>query len=205
MKCATARTCSDIENRRSALRNAARNRSKQKEAPPPSPRQSPSMNYNNFSCRVVIPRSPAVARPEVSPKPPAKKMRRVSRPRLTAVVSTIAMGLVMFAGSVCSSEAAGLRPAELRTVPAPQTFPFKEVAWLPVSDESSGEAPDAPAFSTRLETLTAQVSNLTATSIRAANPAGAMGLSLMTKVLLCGGLGVAVAQMRLLFRADLRC
>jgi hypothetical protein len=162
------------------------------------------MNYNNFSCRVVIPRSPAVARPEAPPKNPAKKIRRASRPRLAAI-STMTLMFGMFASFLSSAEAAGLHPAELRIVPASQTVPFKEVAVQPDIDEYASASPDAVDFSTRLESLTNQITNLTAHSLRAAKPAGPMGLSMITKLLLCCGFGVAVAQMRLLFRRDLHC
>ncbi len=163
------------------------------------------MNYNNFSCRVVIPRSPAVARPEVPPKTPAKKIRRASRPRLAAAISTMALMLGMFISSRSSAEAAGLHPVELRIVPASQTVPFKEVAEQPTIDEYASASPDTVDFYTRLVSLTSQVTNLTANSLRAAQPAGTMGLSVITKLLLCCGVGVAAAQIRILFRSDVRC
>jgi len=194
-----------MKNDYSLRRNAACIRSKRKEAPTRHARQSPSMNYNNFSCRVVIPRSPVAPRPEVPRKNPPKKIRRASRPRLATSISVIAMLLGMFASSIDCAKAAGLHPAELRIVADSQTVPFKQVAEQPAIDEYASASPGTADFSMRLESLTNQVADLTAHSLRAAKPAGPMGLSMITKLLLCCGLGVAVAQMRLLFRADLRC
>jgi hypothetical protein len=166
------------------------------------------MNYNNFSCRLVAPRSPAVVRSGMPPKSEPKKERKppVSR-RLASAASVAAVMLGLFFTAASSASARPLdldQPTTLRLVPAAQTVAFTGATGhlsLDIPVESPAAESD---LASQLEAFSAQVSALTSQPFPSVRPA-AMHLSALTGVLLCAGLGVSIVRATLLFHPDLTC
>ena len=90
-------------------RKATPSESNPEEADQPGTRQRARMNYNNFSCRVVIPRSPVAVRPVEEPKPATKKSRKLPRLRLAPtgpLVIWMVLAVVLGPMEVCAVERA---------------------------------------------------------------------------------------------------
>lgn len=172
-------------------------------------RQVVLMNYNNFSCRLIAPRSPAVVRSAEPRKVESKKERKPSvRRRLAsaASVAAIVIGCSLSTVSVATAGPLNLEPSGLRWVPAAETVAFTGSNTGHLSLDLPVELPaEENDLASQLEAFSAQVSALTAKPFPSVRPAAAMQLSALTGVLLCAGLGVAIVRAGLLFRADLAC
>jgi hypothetical protein len=168
-------------------------------------RQHPRMNYNNVSCRLIVPRV-SVAIPSAIPrKSPPKKARKVERPRLLAVVSAVTLMLGSMAGTAFSAETTDHPPGRLCLVPALDTVAFGGFTGRLTFDASVEEESEENDLTARLDALTAQVHALTAKSMQSVGTENSRRLSTLTGVLLCAGLGVAIFRAGSLLRTDLFC
>jgi hypothetical protein len=152
------------------------------------------MNYSNFVSRVSIPRPAPTASDKKDSRPARRKSRKSSRRRVAAVVASVLLAAGVLGGS-CRAEPA----AQPRIVPAAGTVVFAEGPDRPLLIERPEDEPvvfDHPLLD-HFQSVAAEV--------QAAAPVPRRGASLVTLILLGGGLVVAFSRLRLFFRGDLSC
>jgi hypothetical protein len=175
---------------------------KAKEARGRKQEQGWRMNYNNLSCRLVLPRLSVAVPAELPPKSPVKRARKSVRRR----IGEVAAAILLATGGVMMGKAAAEETGEtLRLVPATETVAFTGFAARLSLDRPPDEMAEDSDLSAQIEALSTQVRMLTASTMPTVRPENAMRLSALTGVLLCAGLGVAIVRAGLLFRSDVAC
>jgi hypothetical protein len=171
------------------------------EAPQPGDAQSGRMTYNNFSCRLAVPRASVSVPLPLPEKTSATKPRKAARRRLLSAAATLLlMGSVAI--STADAEDIDLTSVKLRVTPAKGTVAFTGVTGrisleVPVQEPASNF--DLP---TQFGALAAEVNDLAAFSLGPMPPSPQGHLSLLTGVFLCAGLGVALAAVGRIHRSD---
>jgi len=150
------------------------------------------MTYSNFVSRVSIQRPSPAASAAKPVRPLPKKARKAGRRRVAASLAVAALAL-------CGTGETRA-DAEPQIIPAPGTMFFAEdpdrPAFVEWTERDESGVFDHPLFE-QFKAATAE--------IRTVAPQRRQQASLLTMILLGGGVGAALCQLRLLRRADLTC
>ncbi len=162
------------------------------------------MNYNNFACRLAVPRLSAAVSSANAPKAAPKKTRKTARRRLTSAAAALwLIGGVWSGGSL--NAAPDGTAGTLCLVPASDTVPFTGFTSRSFVIENTKADSEEQDLATRIDALSAQVNALTAQAFQTATTTRPPRISPLTASILCLGLGLALFQARLLVRSDIPC